>query len=367
MSFLKTLFSKKDEPITSYHDFWKWFQKNEKGFFDVVKNSKESKEIEKAFFNKLSPKLDELKDGFFFLTGMYDNDTVELVITPEGDIKNIVFVEELINSAPSIAGWKFTALKPALDIKDVSIEMNDHSFNRENISFYSNESAEYPDEIDITIVHNDLDEENESIIKNGTYIFLDNYIGELNFITTIDNINFVRKNEAQKELIPIEKLKDFLIWRKKEFIEKYEGVMLDTETANHSILEAELKSGNKLIATINTDILNWGNKASHPWILNVEIKYNGEDYNGMPDEDTYQLLNEIGSEILKELKDTDGFLNIGRQTADGVREIYFACKDFRKPSKVMNEIQKKYSQKSELTYDIYIDKYWQSFNRFNSN
>ena len=318
--------------------------------------------LKKGFSINLPPKLNELKDGFFFLTGMYDNDTVELVVTPEGIVKNIVFVEELINSAPNIQGWKFTALKAALDIKDVNIDMNGYSFNREKISFYSNESVEYPDEIDITIVHNDFDEENKSLITTGTYIFLDNYIGELNFVTTIDNIKFISKNVAQKE-----KLKEFLIWRKKEFIEKCEGVMLYTETANHYILEAELKSGNKLIATINTDILNWENKASHPWILTVEIKYNGEDYNGMPDEDTYQLLDEIGNEILKELKDSDGFLNIGRQTADGVREIYFACEDFRKPSKVLNEVQKKYRQESELTYDIYIDKYWQSFKRFNSN
>jgi hypothetical protein len=51
----------------------------------------------------------------FFLTGMYNDDTVELVLTADGAVKNIVFVEELVNSAPKIEGWKFTALKPALD------------------------------------------------------------------------------------------------------------------------------------------------------------------------------------------------------------------------------------------------------------
>ena len=107
MSFFKKIFGKRDEPIKSYNDFWAWFQKKEKGFFTVVK---QSNNVEKDFFDKLSPKLEELKDGFFYLTGMYDDNTAELIITAEGTVKNIVFVEELINSAPKIEGWKFTAL-----------------------------------------------------------------------------------------------------------------------------------------------------------------------------------------------------------------------------------------------------------------
>ncbi|MDB5199937.1 MAG: hypothetical protein JWO92_1900 [Chitinophagaceae bacterium] len=118
MSFLKNIFAKKDEPIESYADFWNWFQKNQKLFFKVVK---EKGNIEKEFFDKLSPRLDEIKDGIYYLTGMFDDDTVELVLTAEGTIANIVFVEELVNSAPKIGGWKFTALKPALDIQDVNI------------------------------------------------------------------------------------------------------------------------------------------------------------------------------------------------------------------------------------------------------
>ena len=92
MSFLKNIFGKKDEPIKSYSDFWTWFQNNEKDFFAVVKNRKG---IEKGFFDKLSPKLGELKDGYFYLTGMFDDNTVELVLTAEGNTRNIAFVEEL--------------------------------------------------------------------------------------------------------------------------------------------------------------------------------------------------------------------------------------------------------------------------------
>jgi hypothetical protein len=329
MSFLKSIFKAKDEPIQSHDDFWKWFQKNEKTFHRVVKGQGD---IEKDFFDKLSPKLNELKDGFFYLTGMFDDNTAELVITVDGTTKNIVFVEELINSAPNIDGWKFTGLKPALDIKDVSIEMAGYKFNNENLSFYSNDLADYPDEIDITIVNDDFNEENKSTIINGTYIFLDNYLGELDFAVTIDNLTVLSKKEAEKELITIDKLKDFLKWRQKEFIEKYEGARYDTENDSYSILEAELESGNILLAVVNTELLNWDSKASHPWISVLALKYDGGNNNGMPNENDYKLLDKIEEEIMQELKDKDGYLNIGRQTAKGERDIYFACKDFRKHS-----------------------------------
>ncbi|MCE7041825.1 DUF695 domain-containing protein [Dyadobacter sp. CY312] len=364
MKFLKDVFGKKSSKTYSNKDFWNWFLKNEKLFFKVLQ---EGNNIEKSFFDKLSPKLDQLREGFFYLTGMYDHNTAELVLTVDGSVKNIVFVEDLVNSAPEIKGWKFTALKPASDIKDASIEMSDYKFNVDNLSFYSNEFSEYPDEIDIVVVHQDFSKEDESTITNGTYIFIDTYLGELDSVTVIDNMRIVGMEDIQHDLVPIEKLKDFLHWRQKEFIEKYEGVRANTEEDNFSIMEAEIENGNVLIAVINTDLLNWDSKASHPWILTVEIKYDGENNNGMPDDKTYKLLEEIEDNFLDVLKDFDGYLNIGRQTSNNLREIFFACKDFRKPSTVANNIQKTYSDKIEIAYDIYKDKYWQSFERFNRN
>jgi hypothetical protein len=130
------------------------------------------------------------------------------------------------------------------------------------------------------------------------------------------------------------------------------------------MLEAELENGNKLLAVVNTELLNWDSKASHPWISIITFKYDGRKTNGMPNDNDYQLLNNVEEEILRELKDKNGYLNIGRQTAENEREIYFACNDFRKPSKVFYEIQQKYSDKFKIDYTIFKDKYWQSYERF---
>jgi hypothetical protein len=129
-------------------------------------------------------------------------------------------------------------------------------------------------------------------------------------------------------------------------------------------LEAELESGNMLLAVINTNLLEWDRQASHPWLAVMTLKYDGSKNNGMPNNSDYELLGSIEDEILLSLKDNDGNLNIGRQTANNERDIYFACKDFRKASKVFYETQKKYGDKFEIEYDIYKDKYWQTFERF---
>ncbi|MBL1411434.1 DUF695 domain-containing protein [Sphingobacterium faecale] len=364
MSFFKNIFGKKEEPIKNNVDFWNWFQANEKTFFNAIKSHKE---IEERFFDKLSPKLSELKDGYYYQAWMYDDNTVELVLTADANAKNIVFVEELVAHAPKIDGWKFTALKPAMDIENVAISMGGYKFDRNNLFFYSNDYAAYPDEIDLCVIHNELTEDNMQEIVDGTYLFLDNYLGELDFLNNIDNLKIISRQEAEKELVPINKLKDFLTWRQKEFIEKYSGLRCNTENDTYASLEAVLKNGRPLFAIVNSTLLEWDGKASHPWILEVQINYNGDENNGLPEASTYELLNEFEEQIMLELKDFDGYLYIGRETADNSRQIYFACKDFRKPSRISHHLIKKYSDKLSIEYDIYKDKYWQSFERFRLN
>ncbi|MCP2027361.1 hypothetical protein L1276_002518 [Flavobacterium sp. HSC-32F16] len=362
MGFLDKILGKKEAPIQSNADFWNWFLQNEKDFFKVVKSRQN---IHQGFLEKLAPKLDEVHNGIYFLTGMFDDDTVELILTPDGAIRNIYAIEELVNAAPQIKGWKITALKPSSDIQNIGIDYEGFKFNKDNLKFCPNTHEDYPDEIDLTVVYDDFVEENKGRIVNGVYIFLDNYLGELNSLTLIDNMKVVGPNDTSEELIPIEKLKDYLIWREKEFVEKYDGTRHNTENDNYSGFESNTKDGGVVIGLMNTDLLSWDQKASHPWIFIITIPFDGSDNNnGMPDKDTYQLLNEIEDEVVSHLKDSDGYLNLGRETVNNKREIFFACKDFRKPSKTADQLIKKHSRSFDISYEIYKDKYWQTFRHY---
>jgi len=361
MSNARKKFTKKEEPIRNNSDFWKWFEANQKDFHQAVKVRDH---IERDFFERLSPKLAKLKDGYFFLAGMLNETTAELILTADGNPKNISFVEDLVAEAPDMEGWKITGLKPPADIKDFCIQLGGYKFDEENLSFYPDDSPDFPDEINLTIAHREWNEKDQKEITVGVYVFLDNYLGEIDAITKIDSVNVIRRSDAEKELIPIGKLKDFLNWREKEFVEKYEGSRHDTENDEHSILEGDSESGNRYLAVVNNFLLNWDRKASHPWIAALTIRYDGRKTNGMPSRGDNEKLAQIENYLLEELKAKDGYLHFGRRTADGERENYFACKDFRKPSKVFFEIEKKFGKLFSVEYDIYRDKYWQSFEHF---
>lgn len=363
MGLFSSLFGRKETAIETYADFWAWFGVHSKEFYKIVQ---QHKDIENKFFNKLQPKLDQLNDGFNYLTGIDKDGDAELVLTPDGILTKIVFVEELVAAAPAIPNWKFTALKPAFANGEMGINMSGYNFSDKTLSFYAIDHEQYPDEVDIVLVHQDYKEADKDVIFNGALIFLDNYIGELNTVTAIDEVRMVGPQEAAQPLIPISKLQDYLVWREKEFVEKYSGIRHDTEQDEYAALEATLENDRPLIAILNTTLLEWDGKASHPWMLVVTIKYRSADRSGLPGSDTMEKLNVLEDELGAALQDADGYLHVGRQTANYTREIYYACNDFRKPSKVLHELVKQYAGRLDISYEVFKDKYWQSLERFRS-
>ena len=107
MSFLKKIFGGKKvrQQITSTDEFWNWFSTEEKVLFNAVKTRNQVQE----YLQKIIDKLQELNPDLYGLIGMHDDATAELVITPEGDIKNIVFAEEIASAAPAMPGWPLRA------------------------------------------------------------------------------------------------------------------------------------------------------------------------------------------------------------------------------------------------------------------
>jgi hypothetical protein len=363
MKFLNKLFgSKKEAREATPKDFWDWFQAHEKAFYKALKKKYDRDRLDKDVLVPIMKQLHTINSQFYCQVGMENADTADLVITAEGDIKSFVFVDELIAAAPKIPHWTFTNLKPASGLT-ISVEMENYVFDKETISFYANNHAQYPDEIDLTLVHKDFNKDNDSTITNGCLIFLDTILGEYNALTLIDSVTVKGMDATNKDLIPIEKLNSFLIWREKEFVEKYKGFRLDDTEDEFANFEAETKDGLPFMAVMNRSLLDWDAKSSHPWMMTIEIEYDGKAHQGMPDETTYELMNQFDEALTQLLPCSEGYLNIGRETGDNSRIIYFACKEFKKASKTTAELIKKYKQ-LPITYEIDKDKYWRVLNRF---
>ena len=364
MTFLKKLWQK-NSGSSPEEDFWAWFSANQSAFFAAVKKD-DTDFIHQHFLNKLTPRLQALNDVFYVETGMFNDNVAELIITAEGDIKSFVFVEALVALAPQLDNWKFTALKPSTG--NGRIKMHGHLFDSDTITFYCLEQEEqYPDEVDLVLIHGDFTVQNKDLITQGTFLYLDSLLGELNVATLVDSVTVMGPDMQGQTTISMEKLTDYLIWREKEFVEKYNGVRHKTENDNYASVEGTDEDGFPSIAILDTDLLAWDAKASHPWMLVLEIDYeksNAVSRNGMPNKKYLDLMTRFEQALSERLADSDGYLNLGRETYKGKRKIYIACKEFRTASRKVHELILENKKELFCSYDIYKDKYWRTMEAF---
>lgn len=347
--------------INSYHEFWHWFESRAQEFYDVIRSGKD---VEEKFINIFAPELDSVEPRVFFLVGMDKDKKAELVFTPDGIIKNVLWAEKIVAAAPAIDNWKFRALKPESNNEDFAIRMHDLQFDKENIKFYPILHDNYPDKIDLMFVYDSYHEESREEILNGIFIFLDNYLGEETMIQCIDKIDVRGPLNLQEELIPLNKLVDYIKWREKEFVEKYQDVRHDSSDDRFSGFEGTVEGGKPILSTINTSVLDWDYKASHPWILVIMNAYDAETEAGFPNPETYEDISKLEEDLEAELPSIDGYIFLGSETVDGLRETFIACREFRKATEVMKRLLQKYQSQLNLSFDFFKDKYWQSFERY---
>lgn len=365
MKFLKKVLSRRQEPKASETDpltlaeFWKWFLDNEARFYDAVKSQDN---VQFAFVNPVFNKLSQVREGAYLLVGMMNDNTAEVIFTAEGRLLSFPYISEIVDAAPEIENWQFTAFKPSMDFPDFAISMGPKIFSTENIFFYADEDSDFPDEISIKLVYSDsYDDDQRDLIENGTFIFLDNYLGEVKTATQIDTLSVEHDVSPEIKIIPITKLGAYILWREKEFTEKYEGSIHNSDESNYSSLEWE--AGDRtIVGVVNSDLIRWDKKASHPWVMIITIQFDENENNGMPNGEALQSYYQFEDKLRELLPDSEGFVNIGQTTGLGKREIYYANTEFAKPIKVLTEMKTQVD--FEYEFEVFKDKYWRSMNHF---
>lgn len=344
--------------ISANKTFWEWFSVNEKHFVDVVK---QKNNIENELFELLSSNLTHFRDGLSFLVGIDDN-KVELIFTAGGDIANLVLIEELINEAPKLENWKFNTLNTSDN--DISINYDEYTFESNYLHFFEVIEDEYLDEVNIVVLYKFYTKKDHFKIQNGIGLYLENLIGEKAFSSIIDefNVGSLEKNKVQ-HIIPIVQLGEYLNKRNESIIHKNENIYYDSTDDNFTFFENEVEDEEKLYAEINTDLLNWKYKSSHPWILTVKINFEQSEDNGLETDEFLDILQNNISELFSEKA---GIVYLGRQTTENLREIFWVCKEYKSPciliEKMNNNLQ--IDNFPLLDYVIYKDKYWRTFEHF---
>ncbi len=365
MGFLNKLFGKEikgTDTITFENqckDFWDWFVTKEKNFYAVVESNSQ---VVESFIDVVLPKLKAINENFTMLVGGVSSEGVsEFIVTADGVVKDIVFAEEFIASAPKLERWSFIANKPASG--DIGLNMNGYVFNSKTVRFLPLYDEAHPDEIALRFIVDGYKAEEEAIIGNSLYIFLDNYLGELETVTLIDYLEVRGEDALTGEEVPLDKLKEYLVYREKEFIEKYNGIKHNSDDDSHVVCQATFE-GSPFFISVNKTLLDWDQKMSYPWIVKVQIPYAG-DKNGLPKDKQFDFMNEVEDMILETNENSSNLLFVVRETGNNKRCIYFVAQDFREASKCVNQALSLYTEKQGISYGIYKDKYWFSLAMYN--
>ncbi|MEL7032730.1 MAG: hypothetical protein AAGL97_01705 [Pseudomonadota bacterium] len=108
-----------------YATFWTWFSENA----DEITPIRDGPYPERQLDLILSS-LHAVSDGLFFEIGTTKDGQAEFIVSAECNRDLFPVVFKLVSSAPDIAGWKFTALKPPMgpdySYRDDVVEIDPH-------------------------------------------------------------------------------------------------------------------------------------------------------------------------------------------------------------------------------------------------
>ncbi len=342
--------------------FWQWFVDNEERFRDY-----EDQDSEKThdFLDELIHELKPFNPWLKALAGGDGHGKYELIITADGDIALFPKVEQLIAVAPDIDGWKLTAHKPPLGFDQIRIDMYDKEFSAETVQFYPLINPEYPDEVNIVLTHPGYKEDEDEQFQTAGMIYLENGLGELNTAVQIDKyvVGELPSETDGMEIIPITKLNEYLNWREKEFVEKYESSGKSRPEESYTVLEAKDNENKPMFATIDAGFRDWEYRSAFPWLLQIDINYKGDE-EGLPDKTQMEELQNREDEIMALLITDSATHYTGHRTYDNYRSIYFYTNNYSRASRILHNYLEKYQRHSQIVFFIRKDKYWHTMEQF---
>lgn len=342
--------------------FWQWFAGNEHRFREL--DTKDSDEA-LSFLDELIRNMKPFNPWLKALAGPYSGNGYELIITADGDVALFCKVEELIEQAPVLPNWQFTAHKPALGFDGISIDLYEKKFNTETTCFYPIIHDEYPDEVSIILTHTEYNVEEDDQFQAGGMIYLENGLGEEKTATRIDHYETGPLPGADSgiEVIPISKLADYLNWREKEFVEKYESFEAVRPEESFNLLEAEDSEGKPMLVTVDAGFKEWPLRPAFPWLFQVDINYKGNE-NGLPTQQQLEEMQVLEHQVLELLGTSNTIYHIGHRTYDNVRNLYFYSSEYNHNSQLLHRFIESVKSNYTLLFFVRKDKYWQSMEMY---
>ncbi len=196
--------------------FWIWFVNHHETFHSEIENIKKREKI----YDKISNQLKKIEPDLTFEFGpILENQVREFTISAEGVIKLFPKVDKLINEAPKLKKWKFTALRQRVPGDHYEVQYGDSKISYSDV-YYRYQDGEYG-EIGIELYIKNYD--HKLTTQDATHLLLDGLIGEYDYTHGIKWIEWVELSEANvQNLDPIINLRKLLDSKKRNTVELFD-------------------------------------------------------------------------------------------------------------------------------------------------
>lgn len=196
------LFKKGD----SIENFWNWFSENEKSYRNFQDNPDK-------YLNELLSKVKKIADGLAIELEPPNDGIINMTISADGVADLFPIVQQIVNKAPKINGWRFFAFRqrmPKEKINGMILKAQNHELNPNKMKFSPIVSG---GSIDIIIYADNITEENYNQVAYGGLMLVDNILGEYDCVTKVRSYDFhTMPPNADKldNLFPLLELADYV-------------------------------------------------------------------------------------------------------------------------------------------------------------
>lgn len=194
---------KNGDPI---ENFWTWFSENEKTYRNFQHNTDK-------YLNELLSKTKKISNGLAIELEPPKEGIINMTVSADGIIDLFPIVQQIIEKAPKINGWKFYAFRqriPTDKAKGMILKAQDHELNPNKMKFSPIVTG---DILDIIIYVNNITEENHNQVAYGCLMLVDNILGEYDCVTKVrgyDFHNMPPNADNLTDLLPLLELAQFV-------------------------------------------------------------------------------------------------------------------------------------------------------------
>ena len=191
-------------------EFWNWFQVNHTQFLFLTEVDEAEKQ---RLLDDFLTQLHHYCPHLFFAIGGDPAGKPELIISAEGNRDYFKDVEDLMSIAPTLKDWTLIAFKPAQGF-DFKLQYGDILFDPSDLWFLPMVSKSNQKFFGLRIGFNHFDESRRKAFLNGSYLMIDNALGERQAGLDVHHIDVCRLPEdpAEKGFIELRELKEYLDW-----------------------------------------------------------------------------------------------------------------------------------------------------------